>query len=223
MTKSLKREWLMAAAAVGFMVWGQGAAMAQQSPGTSAGSGPAGMGHGMEHGAMDHGQDHGGMSMGHGGMGHGGHGAMGGGMSGSESDGMGHGASGHGGGMTMGHMMCRTSERIEGRLAYLKAELKVTEAQTPQWNSFADAVRTSGQKVARYCASLKEESGKEKPSGILQQLGLMERNMTAHLESVRAIKSAAEPLFGVLTDEQKKTAEETMTGLMGFGMSMGKM
>ena len=33
------------------------------------------------------------------------------------------------------------SEHVEGRLAFLKTELKITDAQLPLWNSFAQAVR----------------------------------------------------------------------------------
>lgn len=208
------RKWTVTAAALLLMAGGAGAAAAQQG--------------GAPSGGMDHGQHHGGMSADtpskgseHGGAGHEGMGKGGCMMMGSGSGGMDHGAKGESGGMMMRHV-CRTGEHVEGRLAYLKAELKLTDAQTPQWNAFADAFRASGQKVAQYCASLKEQSDKGKPSGILQQFGLMERNMTAHLEFVRAIKAAAEPLFGVLTEEQKKTADETMTGLMGLGMGMGK-
>lgn len=156
------------------------------------------------------------MMGGHGGMGHGG-GMMMGGAGGMDHDAKGQDGKEHGGGMMMKHM-CRPSEHVEGRLAYLKAELKPTDAQTPQWNAFADAYRASAQKVGQYCASMKDQMAKGMPSGILQQLGMMERNMTAHLEFVRAVKGAAEPLFGVLTDEQKKIAEETMSGVMGLGM-----
>ena len=35
------------------------------------------------------------------------------------------------------------AELIDGRLAFLKAELKITEAQTPAWNTLADAIRKS--------------------------------------------------------------------------------
>jgi hypothetical protein len=28
---------------------------------------------------------------------------------------------------------------VEGRIAFLKTELKITEAQSPQWNQFAEA------------------------------------------------------------------------------------
>ncbi len=35
------------------------------------------------------------------------------------------------------------AERLDGRLAFLKAELKITDAQTPAWNKLADAIRKS--------------------------------------------------------------------------------
>ena len=34
-------------------------------------------------------------------------------------------------------------ERIEGRLAFMKAELKITEAQTTAWSQLADVIRTA--------------------------------------------------------------------------------
>jgi LTXXQ motif family protein len=220
----LRRNWTLPTAALLVMIGGSGVVVAQQGGGASMGAG------GMDHSGMDHGgmgQGGGMMGSGSGGMDHGGmdHGGMGhgGGMMGSGTGGMDHGAMGHGGGMMMGQMMCRTSEHIEGRLAYLKAELKLTDAQTHQWNAFADALRAAGLKVGQYCATLKEQHSKAMQSGILSQLGMMERTMTAHLEEVRTVKAAAEPLFGVLSDEQKKTAEQTMTGLMELGMGMGNM
>ena len=42
--------------------------------------------------------------------------------------------------------------------------------------------------------------------------------MTDHLEVVRALKAAIEPLFATLTEEQKKAAEQAMSGVMGVGM-----
>ena len=37
---------------------------------------------------------------------------------------------------------------IEGRIAFLKAELKITDAQQPLWNAVADAMRASAQDMA---------------------------------------------------------------------------
>lgn len=245
----LKRRWMSTAAACLLIGAGVGVALAQQGGGPGStdhggmsmeGPGSSGQG-GMDHGGMDHGgMGHGGM--GHGGMGHSGmmghggmmgggmdHGATGGGMGrgGMMGGAMDHGAmggkdGGHGG-MMMGQMMCRTTEHIEGRLAYLKAELKLADVQTAQWNAFADAFRSAAQKAGQFCASMHEHEGSESSGmsgGVLQQLGMMERMMTAHLEEVRAIKAAAEPLFNVLSDEQKKIADQTMTGIMGLGMGM---
>lgn len=45
----------------------------------------------------------------------------------------------------MGHCammpMMGMGDHIEGRLAFLKTELRITDAQLPQWNAFADALR----------------------------------------------------------------------------------
>ena len=44
--------------------------------------------------------------------------------------------------MVAQHAM-RPFERIEGQLAFYRAELRVTDAQRPQWDAFADAVRAA--------------------------------------------------------------------------------
>lgn len=221
---------LTAAAVVAlFAAGGLGLAYAQQSGGMDhcgTGGGAAGQGCASQGG------------MGHGGMGHGMGGMMG--QGGMSHEGMGHGGMDHGGAKAQdqghggGHhammrgMMCGMSEHVDGRLAYLRAELKLTEQQSAQWTAFADGFRAAAQKTAQQCAAM--DAGKDQvapggaPSGVLEQLAKMERHMTAHLESVRAVKSAAEPLFAALTDEQKKTANEVMTEHMAIGMGgMGKM
>jgi hypothetical protein len=42
-----------------------------------------------------------------------------------------------------------------------------------------------------------------------------------NLELVHGQKAALEPLFNVLSDDQKKAADETLTRVMKVGMSMG--
>jgi LTXXQ motif family protein len=142
----------------------------------------------------------GGMPMKHEGMGH--EGMM-------SHEGMGH------EGMGPGMMMCGMGTHIEGKLAYLRAELKITDAQMPLWNAFADAYRSNGQKRAQHCAAMKEHGGAMMPSDILDKLNMMEQHMTMHLESVRAIKATLQPLYAALSDEQKKTANEILKGPMG--------
>jgi phytoene dehydrogenase-like protein len=58
---------------------------------------------------------------------------------------------------------------------------------------------------------------------VLNKLTMMENHMVDHLEVVRAQKAAIESLFTVLSDEQKKTANATLTGIMKVGKSMSDM
>ena len=55
-------------------------------------------------------------------------------------------------------------DRIEGRIAFLRAELKITEAQAGTWDAFADALRTNAQKLGQVRASMMPQ-----PSAAQQQ------------------------------------------------------
>jgi LTXXQ motif family protein len=48
-----------------------------------------------------------------------------------------------------------------------------------------------------------------------ERLDRMETMMTGMLESVRTTKAATTPLYAVLTDEQKKLADDLIWGPMG--------
>ena len=51
--------------------------------------------------------------------------------------------------MIMGQGGMRTmAKHIEGRLAFLKTELKITDAQLPLWNVFAQAMRDNAMAMA---------------------------------------------------------------------------
>jgi hypothetical protein len=49
-----------------------------------------------------------------------------------------------------------------------------------------------------------------------ERLDRMETMMTGMLESVRTTKAATTPLYAVLTDEQKKLADDLIWGPMGM-------
>ena len=204
---------------------GHGAAASTQwaDPGKS----PSGAGQAEANKPDEHSGHHGGGMMGGmmGGMG-GGSGGMGSMMGGDKMGGTNHGAASggtsHGGGVgsMMKHMMCGFTEHLEGRLAYLKAELKLTDSQAGAWNNFADAWRAAAQKAAPKCEASDARKDPAKPP-VLGKLEKMESHMVDHLDIVRAQKAAIEPLFTALSDEQKKIASETFTTMMKVGMSMG--
>jgi LTXXQ motif family protein len=114
--------------------------------------------------------------------------------------------------------MCRMDEHIDGQLAYLQTELKITEAQTPQWNVFANTFRADKEKNARLCKSTENEQARSKmmSASLPESLGMMAARLTARLESLRAMEAAIQPLYSILSTEQKKTADEIMKGASGF-------
>jgi hypothetical protein len=132
------------------------------------------------------------------------------------------------GGM-MGMMgMMGMGGHTEGRIAFLIAELKITDAQTPQWNAFADALRANAGRMMEMRKAMMQ--GGMMPGGMMGQgdaavsapdrFDRMEKMMTAMLDAVKATKSALAPLYAVLTDEQKKVADQLIHGPMGM---MGRM
>lgn len=157
---------------------------------------------GSDHGAHDHGDK---TQAAPGGM-------MGGGMMGA---GMMDGGMGRMMAMMHGDMMGEMPlKHVEGRLAFLKTELKITPAQEPQWTAFADAVRSTAKKAQG--ATPPMMMGGMKPSSAPDRLGRYEKTLNARLEAVHGLKAAVDPLYASFGDEQKKIADELLMGPMGI-------
>ncbi len=86
---------------------------------------------------------------------------------------------GQGGGMPMmsgpGRMgmmgMTGIADHIEGRIAFLKAELKITEAQMPQWNAFAEALRANARRMSEMPAIMMQSGMTAQESAPVSPLG----------------------------------------------------
>ena len=111
-------------------------------------------------------------------------------------------------------------DRIEGRIAFLRAELNITEAQASAWNAFADAMRTNAKKLREVRAAMmpQPDAGQQQALTMAERLDQQERWLVARLEGTRALKSAVTNLYGTLSEDQKKTANELLAPQMGMGM-----
>jgi hypothetical protein len=90
----------------------------------------------------------------------------------------------------------------EGRLAFLRAELKITETQSNAWDAFATALRENVAKLTEaYKAPDREAMQKMSPG---ERLGWYEKAVTARADAVKRAKAAIEPLYAGLSDDQKK-------------------
>jgi hypothetical protein len=96
---------------------------------------------------------------------------------------------------------------IEGGIAFYKAELKITDAQAPQWNALADALRANGARLRQAMMKGNEAQGAvTAPEQIERRLAML-----AELrDTTQAMLVAAKPLYAALSDEQKKVADELM-------------
>src|SRR5450756_682875 len=56
-----------------------------------------------------------------------------------------------------------TIDRVEGRIAFLRTELKITDAQAGAWSAFADALRANAKKLAEVRASMMPKPGDAQP------------------------------------------------------------
>jgi hypothetical protein len=105
------------------------------------------------------------------------------------------------------------SADVEGRIASLKTELRITDAQEPQWSRFADALRTTAKSMSGMFEQMMSP-GTE--ATLLARLERHEKMLSAHLNVLKAVKEAVAPLYAALSDDQKKTADHLMIGPMGM-------
>lgn len=114
--------------------------------------------------------------------------------------------------------MMMGASHTEGRLAFIKAELKITEAQTAQWNAFAEAVRANAATMGEMRRSMGPHQGGS--ATLPERLALEEKAVSAHLAALKRVADSLNKLYGALSPEQKKTADGIVIGPMGMPMGM---
>jgi hypothetical protein len=107
-------------------------------------------------------------------------------------------------------------DRVEGRLAFLKAELKITDTQTAAWTQLAEAVRTAAKHHNERMKGV--FAGEQRSKTLPERVEAQEQFMSIRLEEIKMIKTAVKMLYATLSEEQKKEADEMvipMVGMMG--------
>jgi hypothetical protein len=105
-------------------------------------------------------------------------------------------------GMMPGGVLSNT----EGHIAFLKAELKITEPQQKAWNEFADALRTNAKALAAAPGPMM--GGMNLRLSAVARLEQQEKLLTLRLDALKRSRAALDALSAVLTDEQKKRLDE---------------
>jgi hypothetical protein len=97
-------------------------------------------------------------------------------------------------------------EHVEGHIAFLRAELKITDAQAKAWDEFAAAIRANAKQLNDMRVELaKADTADTSPVARMER---QEKILTARLEIVRRTKPALLALYSALSDNQKKSLAE---------------
>jgi hypothetical protein len=110
-------------------------------------------------------------------------------------------------------------DRVEGRLAFIKAELKITEAQASAWNQLAETIRAAAKNHnERMKAAFSRE---EKAKTLPERLEAQEQFVSARLDEIKQVKGGLMNLYAVLSDAQKKEADDIVLPMAGMGGAAG--
>jgi periplasmic protein CpxP/Spy len=109
----------------------------------------------------------------------------------------------------------RFDERLDRRLDFLHAELRITPAQEQVWATFADAVRREAREGRdQYFDRRGGDAFRGGPDGRYERPGIVERleRRQQGLEERGAyyerLLNALRPLYGALSEEQRRAADE---------------
>ncbi len=104
---------------------------------------------------------------------------------------------------------------VEGRLAYLKTELKITDAQASLWNAYAGAARQNAQAMTVRCTAMMSQA-KSTGLSLPDRLDQHEQFIALQLDALRAMNKTLKPLYAALNDTQKQAANQFIWGPMGM-------
>jgi hypothetical protein len=110
-------------------------------------------------------------------------------------------------------MMTDLGPMMEGRLAYVKAELGITDAQTAAWDGYATAVKARASNMQGMHTAMMRAM---QAGTALERLDERTKAMESMVEGLKALRPATEKLYSALSDDQKKKADL----LLGMGCCM---
>lgn len=101
------------------------------------------------------------------------------------------------------------ARHVEGRIAYLKAELKITDAQEQQFAPVAQAMRDNAKTMEQ---AMEQRRGmRDQPQTAVQRLDARAQFATLRAQADQRFVDAFKPLYASLSADQKKAADELLT------------
>ena len=104
----------------------------------------------------------------------------------------------------------KISTFAEGRIAFLKAELGITDAQKGAWDAYAETIKSNFHSMQGMWKTMQAVFEAKTPG---DRLDAQISAMDSRLAALKQVKPALEKLYGALSAEQKKKADEVLTGM----------
>jgi periplasmic protein CpxP/Spy len=105
---------------------------------------------------------------------------------------------------------------VEGRLAALKSELKITPAQEGTWNAYADQAKKQADAMQALHTQMREGTAATLP----ERLELRSKAWKQREAQAEATRQKVTDLYAALSAEQKSIADQRLAGF-GAGMHGG--
>lgn len=103
-------------------------------------------------------------------------------------------------------------DHVEGRIAFLQAELKLTDAKQPQWKAVADALRANAKLAKEKMAGMDGAMMSDGSAAMtpVKRIDQVEQMLSARLEGLRQLKAAIEPFYATLNEAEKAVADKLL-------------
>ena len=96
---------------------------------------------------------------------------------------------------------------VDGRVAFLKAELKITPAQEAQWQQVATAMRDNAKELDQAITAARQNRGS---TDAVQRIELREQFAKVRADNDARLLSAFKPLYTSLSPEQQQVANQLL-------------
>jgi hypothetical protein len=110
----------------------------------------------------------------------------------------------------------KPGDRVEARLAYLHTALKITPAQQPQWDAFANVQRKHAATMEKRMQERRVQFEKEKGATERRRPTAIERHerqrarLTLAAQRLDELLAVEKPLYAALSPEQQRVADEVL-------------
>jgi periplasmic protein CpxP/Spy len=107
--------------------------------------------------------------------------------------------------------------RAEGRIAYVKAKLKITSAQQAAFDRYAQVIRDNAAATQKAFQDMRGQRGQHKDMNAIDRVEQRAKMAQVRDQQQQQYLGAFRPLYASLSADQKKVADDLATPHFGHG------